>query len=113
MCPQRGARTSPWGDEIRDASIQTSDSHLRDGPGGGKRVLVKRKVFAAVAAFALMGGLAACGSDDEGGGGGSESSANKDPLRVALIPPSSGALATFGKDAAEAWQFAADEANAG
>jgi branched-chain amino acid transport system substrate-binding protein len=75
-------------------------------------MLVKRRMLAAVAAFALMGVLAACGSDDEGGGGGAEGTANKDPLRIALIPPSSGALATFGKDAAEAWQFAADEANA-
>src|SRR3954451_23212713 len=64
-----------------------------------------------------MGGIAACGSDDGGssGGGGASSSsgsANKDPLKVAIIPPSSGALAVFGTDAAKAWQFAADEANA-
>jgi branched-chain amino acid transport system substrate-binding protein len=59
-----------------------------------------------------MGGIAACGSDDSGGGAASTGSANKDPLKVVLIPPSSGALAVFGTDAAKAWQFAADEVNA-
>lgn len=77
---------------------------------------MKHKVFAALSALLLMGGMAACGSDDGGGGGGggggSSSSANKDPLKVALIPPSSGALAVFGADAAKAWEFAAEEANA-
>ena len=34
------------------------------------------------------------------------------PIKVALIPPSSGALAQFGSDAADAWQFAVDEVNA-
>ena len=40
------------------------------------------------------------------------SSRQQEPIKVALIPPSSGALAVFGADAAKAWQFAADEVNA-
>ena len=75
---------------------------------------MRHKVFAALSALLLMGGVAACGSDDEGGSGtgDSASTANKDPLKVALIPPSSGALAVFGADAVKAWEFAAEEVNA-
>jgi branched-chain amino acid transport system substrate-binding protein len=75
---------------------------------------VRSKVFAALSALLVMGGIAACGSDSGGGGGSASTggSANKDPLKVVLIPPSSGALAVFGTDAAKAWQFAADEVNA-
>jgi ABC-type branched-subunit amino acid transport system substrate-binding protein len=63
----------------------------------------------------LTGGLAACGSDsDSGSGSGTKAAAsgNGDPIKVVLIPPSSGALATFGADAVKAWQYAADEVNA-
>ena len=74
---------------------------------------MRHKVFAALSALLLMGGAAACGSDDGGDtGSGNSSQANKDPLKVALIPPGSGALATFGADAVKAWEFAAEEANA-
>jgi ABC-type branched-subunit amino acid transport system substrate-binding protein len=76
---------------------------------------LKHKVFAALSALLLMGGIAACGSGSGGGGassGGTSSSANADPLKVVLIPPSSGALAVFGADAVKAWEYAAQEANA-
>jgi ABC-type branched-subunit amino acid transport system substrate-binding protein len=76
---------------------------------------VRHKVFAALSALLLMGGVAACGSDSESGGGTAKSGSgggNADPIKVALIPPSSGALAVFGADAVKAWQFAADEVNA-
>jgi branched-chain amino acid transport system substrate-binding protein len=75
---------------------------------------VKSKFFAALSALLLMGGIAACGSSSSGGGSASKATtkANTDPLKVVLIPPSSGALAVFGADAVKAWQFAADEANA-
>ena len=75
---------------------------------------MKLKVFAALAALALMGGVSACGSDDSGGDASSSAGGggNTDPIKVALIPPSSGALAVFGEDAVKAWQFAADEVNA-
>jgi branched-chain amino acid transport system substrate-binding protein len=77
--------------------------------------VLKHKVFAALSALLMMGGIAACGSDsgDSGSSGGSASSGgNKDPLKIALIPPSSGALAVFGADAVKAWDYAAQEANA-
>ena len=72
---------------------------------------VRFKIFTALAALMMVGVFAACGSDDEGSSssGGSKSG---EPLKVALIPPSSGALAVFGTDAAKAWEFAAKEANA-
>jgi ABC-type branched-subunit amino acid transport system substrate-binding protein len=77
---------------------------------------LKHKVFAALSALLLMGGVAACGSDSGGDSGSKSTSsgatANKDPLKVALIPPSSGALAVFGADAVKAWEYAAAEVNA-
>jgi ABC-type branched-subunit amino acid transport system substrate-binding protein len=76
--------------------------------------VLKHKVFAALSALLLMGGVTACGSDSGGDSGSTSnaSTANKDPLKIALIPPSSGALATFGADAVKAWEYAAKEANA-
>jgi branched-chain amino acid transport system substrate-binding protein len=59
---------------------------------------------------ALVAGVSACGGD-----GGEESTTGggaKDPIVVGLLPPSAGPLAQIGGDAVEAWQFAADEANA-
>src|SRR5215211_127271 len=76
-----------------------------------RSLVVRSKVFAAAGALLLMGGLTACGGSENGGGGGSASS-NGEALKVALIPPSSGALAVFGEDAAKAWEFAAEEVNA-
>jgi branched-chain amino acid transport system substrate-binding protein len=75
-------------------------------------MVVRGKLFAALVTVAAMGAVTGCGSDDNGSSGGSKSSASKDPLRVVLIPPSSGALAVFGQDAVDAWKFAADEVNA-
>jgi branched-chain amino acid transport system substrate-binding protein len=74
---------------------------------------LKHKVFAALSALLLTGGIAACGSDS-GSDSGTKTAAggNTDPIKVALIPPTSGALAVFGTDAVKAWQFAADEVNA-
>jgi ABC-type branched-subunit amino acid transport system substrate-binding protein len=80
---------------------------------------VRAKVFAALAALLVSGGLAACGSSSNDSSGGSStssssSSAKSDgkPLKIGLIPPSSGALAVFGTDELKGWQVAADEANA-
>ncbi|MEA2668704.1 MAG: branched-chain amino acid transport system substrate-binding protein [Chloroflexota bacterium] len=62
--------------------------------------------------------LAACGSSSSsssGGGGGSSKASAKSsgaPLVIGLVPPSAGALAVFGKNEVQAWQFAADQANA-
>jgi ABC-type branched-subunit amino acid transport system substrate-binding protein len=72
----------------------------------------RRTTLAALAALASIGTLTACGSSDDtattGGSGGSDGA----PLKIALVTPGSGALAVFGKDAANGWQLAADEVNA-
>jgi ABC-type branched-subunit amino acid transport system substrate-binding protein len=73
---------------------------------------LKRKVATTAVALALGTTLAACGSassNDSGSGGGDSSDA---PIKVALIPPTSGALAQFGTDAVKGWQTAVDEVNA-
>ena len=72
---------------------------------------MRYKIFTALGALLTVGLLAACGGDDgsSSGGGGSKSG---DPLKVAIIPPSTGPLAVFGADAAKAWEYAAKEANA-
>jgi branched-chain amino acid transport system substrate-binding protein len=66
------------------------------------------RVGAPVAALLMTAGLAACGSSKDDGG---STSANA-PIRVALIPPSSGALEVFGADGVKAWRYAAAEVNA-
>ncbi|WMN01723.1 ABC transporter substrate-binding protein [Rhodococcus erythropolis] len=64
------------------------------------------KFWPALSALMIGGLVAACGTP---GSAGTETS---DVVKVAIIPPSSGALAQFGSDAADAWQFAVDEVNA-
>lgn len=70
-----------------------------------------RNAGALLCAAALATGLAACGSSSDDGAKAS-SSANRDPLTVALLPPSSGPLAEFGSSAVNAWKLAAKEVNA-
>ncbi|MEA2142081.1 MAG: branched-chain amino acid transport system substrate-binding protein [Solirubrobacteraceae bacterium] len=65
-------------------------------------------IAASLLALLTAAALGACGSDDDG----SAASKGKDPIKVALIPPLSGALGVFGKDTVTAWRFAADEVNA-
>lgn len=65
-----------------------------------------RKVLSALSALVIGGMIAACGTP------GSAGSDSNEAVKVAIIPPSSGALAEFGSDAADAWQFAVDEVNA-
>ena len=74
--------------------------------------------------LALLGALAlaACGSSSKSssssgasaaaGSSSASSSSNGAPLVIGLIPPGAGALAVFGKNEVQAWQFAADQANA-
>jgi branched-chain amino acid transport system substrate-binding protein len=62
------------------------------------------------AAMLLAVGSAACGGGNGKGGGAAGSS--KEPLTVALLPPSSGPLAEFGSSAVNAWELAANEVNA-
>lgn len=69
---------------------------------------MRKQMVAALAALVATAGVVGCGSDSGGGSSGD----GKQPLKVVLIPPSSGALAVFGRDAKKAWEFAAKEANA-
>jgi branched-chain amino acid transport system substrate-binding protein len=77
---------------------------------------VRYKIFATLAALLTVGLLAACGSSTGGSSSGASTSSstksNGEPLKIALIPPTSGALAVFGTASTQAWQLAADEANA-
>jgi branched-chain amino acid transport system substrate-binding protein len=71
---------------------------------------VKSRVATTAFVLALGTTLAACGSassNDSGGGEGGDAG----PIKVVLIPPTSGALAQFGTDAVKGWQAAADIAN--
>jgi branched-chain amino acid transport system substrate-binding protein len=52
---------------------------------------------------------AACGADDSGSGGGGGGA--DDPVKVVIVTPSTGALAIYGTEANNAWQYAVDEAN--
>jgi branched-chain amino acid transport system substrate-binding protein len=71
---------------------------------------MKTQVLGTALALSIAGFAAGCGSGDGGGGG--SAAQNKDPLKVALIPPSGGALAQMGADATRGWEYAAAEANA-
>jgi len=77
---------------------------------------VRYKISTTLAALVTAGLLAACGSSNSSstssGGSSSSSKSNAEPLKIALIPPTSGALAVFGTASTQAWQLAADEANA-
>lgn len=71
---------------------------------------MKQKVLSAALAVALGATLSACGSASKSSDGGSKSSAG--PIKVGLIPPSTGALAQYGTDEVKGWQIAVDEVNA-
>lgn len=64
-----------------------------------------KPVAATLATMLVPVMLAACGTP-----GGAEADTDG-PIKVAIIPPATGALAEFGADAAKAWQFAAEEFN--
>lgn len=74
---------------------------------------MKRTVATTSVVLALATALAGCGSSSgtksaSSGSGGKDTS----PVKIALIPPTSGALAQFGTDAVKGWKVAADQANA-
>lgn len=72
---------------------------------------MKKQVLTGAVVLAMATALTACGSassNSGSSGGGTDSS----PIKVALIPPTSGALAQFGTDAVHGWQVAADIVNA-
>jgi branched-chain amino acid transport system substrate-binding protein len=67
------------------------------------RYLTSAIVIAALAGTATLSG---CSSES------SLATGNKDPLKIVIIPPSSGTFAEMGQDAKQGWQYAVDEANA-
>jgi branched-chain amino acid transport system substrate-binding protein len=68
----------------------------------------KWSIGAVIAVMASVS-LAACGSASTSGD--ADGGAADAPIKIALIPPTSGALAQFGADAVKAWKLAAKEAN--
>jgi ABC-type branched-subunit amino acid transport system substrate-binding protein len=75
---------------------------------------MNKKLLAALVPLMAVGAITGCGGSDSDSGSSASSggSSSGEPLKIALIPPSGGALAVFGKDSTTAWKFAADEANA-
>lgn len=85
------------------------------------RILVPGAMLLCALALAACGSSSSSSSSSGGSAGGSSSSAssssssaksNGAPLIIGLVPPGAGALAVFGKNEVQAWQFAADQANA-
>lgn len=68
---------------------------------------MNKLITATVAALAVGTVLSGCGSSSSSGGGSSDDG----PIKVALIPPSSGALAQFGSDAVRGWKLAVEKVN--
>jgi ABC-type branched-subunit amino acid transport system substrate-binding protein len=68
---------------------------------------MKTKIMTALSVLALAS-VAACGSASSSGG----ESAGSGPIEVALIPPTSGALAAYGADEVKGWKLAVKQANA-
>lgn len=56
--------------------------------------------------LAALGTAAGCGTPP------SAAEPESTTIKIAIIPPSAGALAQFGSDSADAWQYAVDEVNA-
>jgi branched-chain amino acid transport system substrate-binding protein len=71
---------------------------------------MKRKVTTVLVALAAGSTLAACGSASSSSRGAADGT--NATIKVALIPPTSGALAQFGTDAVHGWQIAVDQVNA-
>jgi len=67
---------------------------------------VRRGLIHALGALLIGGAVGACGSSGTG------VSAENQTIKIAIIPPSTGALAEFGSAAAQAWEYAVAEVNA-
>jgi ABC-type branched-subunit amino acid transport system substrate-binding protein len=72
---------------------------------------MKKQVVAMALLLAMAPAVAACGSASSSSGS-SSGGGDTSPIKVALIPPTSGALAQFGTDAVKGWQIAVDQVNA-
>lgn len=69
---------------------------------------MKQQILGLTLAVTLGVTLSACGSASTDSGGNS----NAGPIKIGLIPPSTGALAQYGTDEVKGWQIAVDEVNA-
>ncbi|GAA1668907.1 branched-chain amino acid ABC transporter substrate-binding protein [Citricoccus zhacaiensis] len=69
----------------------------------------KKKIAYSMSAVALMALVTSCGGTE--GGGDAAGGTEGEPIKIAVIPPTSGALAEFGTASREAWEYAAKEAN--
>ncbi|SDG82150.1 ABC transporter substrate-binding protein [Microbacterium pygmaeum] len=65
----------------------------------------------AVGAALVLSGCAQ-GDSTPSASSGASGEATGEPIKVAIIPPSTGSLAELGEDAANGWQYAVDEVNA-
>ncbi|MBX6390489.1 MAG: ABC transporter substrate-binding protein [Frankia sp.] len=73
---------------------------------------MKKTVPTAAIALAISVALAACGSSGGSSTAADSSGADASPIKIALIPPSTGALAQYGADGVKGWEIAAEEVNA-
>lgn len=73
---------------------------------------MKRTVATTSVVLALATALAGCGSASGTKSASGPAAKDTSPVKIALIPPTSGALAQFGTDAVKGWKVAVDEANA-
>lgn len=73
---------------------------------------MKKTVPIAALALATSVALSACGSSGGSSTATESSGGGASPIRIALIPPSTGALAQYGTDEVKGWQLAVDEVNA-
>src|SRR5699024_4438708 len=70
---------------------------------------VSEKIKISAAALIAVGLFASCGGGDAGAD--NSDTADAEPVKVAIIPPVSGALAEFGTGSRTGWEYAAKVAN--
>jgi branched-chain amino acid transport system substrate-binding protein len=77
-----------------------------------KEVTMRKTVPAVIAAVGVSLTLAACGAASTSASSDNTGDTSNAPLRIVLIPPTTGALAQYGADEVKGWTIAANEANA-
>ncbi|MFE1802977.1 ABC transporter substrate-binding protein [Streptomyces sp. NPDC059517] len=68
---------------------------------------MNHRIMRTLVACSMTGTVVACGAST----GDTASSSDDSVIKVAVIPPSSGALAQFGSDTAKGWRYAVEEVN--
>jgi branched-chain amino acid transport system substrate-binding protein len=85
--------------DLRDSDHLVIPPHIPEVP------TLKSKAAYSLSAVAILALVTACGAP------GAATTA-EGPIKVAIIPPSSGALAEFGSGTKDGWKYAVDEVNA-